>query len=220
MELFDDKLAATNDFWTAARFAMKAVLISPDFLYINDLRNNTDSELTSEELAARLSYFLWGSLPDDSLLESGKKGVLNDEEIIELQTERLLRDPKSEQFTKRFLYQWLELDNMKELPPSADKYKKTYYQSGIQFRVNLETEMFFDYILDNNQMDLFLDSDFTFLDDKLARFYGLSTEIFKDQLKHPETSAGRVFSPLSVFAWGNYLRHGLILVKSSLFING
>ena len=195
MELFEEKMLSSNDFWTAARFAMKAVLISPDFLYINDLRNNTDSELTSEELAARLSYFLWGSLPDKSLLESGKKGVLNDEEIIELQTERLLRDPKSEQFTKRFIYQWLELDNMKELPPSADKYKKAYYQSGIQFRVNLETEMFFDYILDNNlMMDLFLDSDFTFLDDKLARFYGLSTEIFNDQLRHPETSAGKIFS--------------------------
>jgi hypothetical protein len=195
MELFDEKLASTNDFWTAAGFALKAVLISPDFLYINDLRDNTSSELTSEELATRLSYFLWGSLPDDSLLKSGKKGVLNDERIIALQTERLLRDPKSEQFTKRFLFQWLELDNMKELPPSADKYKRAYYQSGIQFRVNLETEMFFDYILDNNlKMDLFLDSDFTFLDDKLAKFYGLSTDIFKNQLKHPETSAGRVFS--------------------------
>lgn len=195
MELFNEKFTASGDFWLSARIALKAVLMTPEFLYINDLRDNTKTELSARELATRLSYFLWGTIPDKELLELANNGNIQNAEDIKKQTERLIQDPKSELFVKRFLYQWLELNNIKELPPSADKFKRPYYMSGIQFRINMETELFFEHILRNDfKMDLFIDSDFTFLDDKMARFYGLSTDIYNDQLKHTETNAGGIFS--------------------------
>lgn len=158
-------------FQNAVRFGLKAALCSPEFLY---LQEQTDSgrELDDFQLAARLAYFLWSTLPDDELLRVAGEGTLRDPAALRSQTERLLNDPRSVALTKNFLGQWLELREIDDTSPDRILYPE--FDELLKISMVRETELFFAELLKHDLSVLnFIDSDFTIINERLARHYGI-----------------------------------------------
>ena len=123
-------------------------------------------------LASRLAYFLWSSPPDDELLALAAKGELSKAEVLRGQVDRLLRSPKSERFTRNFTGQWLDLRKLNDTIPDPRLY--TEYDGHLHWSLPRETELFFSEVLANDLSVLdFVDSDWTFVNERLARHYGL-----------------------------------------------
>lgn len=153
----------------ALKIGFRAILCSPDFLYLQE----PEGELDNYALASRLSYFLWSTHPDQELRKLADTGRLTQPAVLEQQTRRMLKDPKAEAFTEQFTARWLELYKIGTMPPS-DKDFKTYYVDGLEHSMKLETQYFFNYVLKNNRpITEFLDSEVTFIDGGLARLYGI-----------------------------------------------
>ena len=157
--------------------ALRALLVSPDFLFrvVSDppgAEPGTPYRLSGLELASRISFFLWSSLPDDELLAVAEAGGLEDPAALETQVRRMLADPRSEALAKNFAGQWLRLRNISGALPS-DVLFPDFGESLRQDFVR-ETELFFDSILREGRsvIDL-LTADHTFLNERLARHYGI-----------------------------------------------
>ena len=120
------------------------MMTSPDFLCIVE----QPGKLTDFALASRLSYFLWNSAPDDELLALARQGKLADTKVLREQTERLLKDPKSERFVKDFLDQWLGLWGIDNTTPDKDLYPE--YDDLLKFSSVMETQATFRHMLDRN----------------------------------------------------------------------
>jgi hypothetical protein len=125
------------------------------------------------ELASRLSFFLWSSIPDDELLTVASQGKLRDRAELDRQVRRMLADPKSEALVSNFAGQWLQLRNLKTLLPNSDEFPD--FDDNLRQAFARETELFFDSVLreDRNVLDL-MTADYTFLNERLARHYGIS----------------------------------------------
>ena len=148
--------------------AFKAVLVSPDFLYLRE-----DRELTSYQLASRLSYTLWSSLPDRQLLNLAKSGDLSKPEILEAETLRMIADPKSAAFVEGFCDSWLRMDKLGSMPPDNVKFGE-YYWFGLEESFRAETHEFVAHMLESNRPTrAFLNSPWTYLNQDLARHYGI-----------------------------------------------
>ncbi len=157
--------------------ALRALLVSPDFLFrvVSDppgAEPGTPYRLSGLELASRISFFLWSSLPDDELLAVAEAGGLDDPAVVDAQVRRMLTDPRSEALARNFAGQWLRLRNISGALPS-DVLFPDFGESLRQDFVR-ETELFFDSILreDRGVTDL-LTADHTFLNERLARHYGV-----------------------------------------------
>ncbi len=157
--------------------ALRALLVSPDFLFrvVSDppgAEPGTPYRLSGLELASRISFFLWSSLPDDELLAVAEAGGLEDPAVVEAQVRRMLADPRSEALARNFAGQWLRLRNISGALPS-DVLFPDFGESLRQDFVR-ETELFFDSILREGRgvTDL-LTADHTFLNERLARHYGI-----------------------------------------------
>lgn len=150
----------------ALQLGCQAILCSPGFLYLN----LGEDELDEVALASRLSYFLWSSPPDETLLKLAAAGKLKSglsEQVI-----RMLADPKSERFVRHFVRRWLDLDNIGTMPPSGDFL--VYYRDNLETAMRGETEAFFRHVLDKNLAPReFLDADYSFLNRELALHYGI-----------------------------------------------
>ena len=164
-------------FETGIERAVRALLVSPDFLFrvVSDPPGAVPGEpyrLSDVALASRISFFLWSSLPDDELLEAAAEGALQDPGEIERQVRRMLADPRAEALARNFAGQWLRLRNISGALPS-DVIFPNFGESLRQDFVR-ETELFFHSILreDRRVTDL-LTADFTFLNERLARHYGI-----------------------------------------------
>jgi hypothetical protein len=163
-------------FEKGVEYALSGVLAHPKFLYRvearEDLKGGTFA-LNSTELASRLSFFLWGTLPDDNLLEAAAHGELADVAAIERQAKRMLADPKSESLASSFAYQWLALGKLKSIDPDP----KLFADVPADLRDDLvrEATLFVDSIFraDRSVIDL-LKADHTFLNETLARHYGIN----------------------------------------------
>jgi len=192
-------------------FALEAVLISPNFLFrIEDPNSTTDPRLVNDyALASRLSYFLWGSMPDAPLLELAAAGKLNDPETLKAQVVRMLSNVKSRDFAERFVEQWLGTRELgRDIKPDQKLFPE-YYDAEIQAAIRYEPVLFFQEILTKNLSLLnLLDSKFTVVTNKLARFYGLRLEGLTQQPKHadlPEGShRGGILSMAAVLAVSSY----------------
>jgi Protein of unknown function (DUF1592)/Protein of unknown function (DUF1588)/Protein of unknown function (DUF1585)/Protein of unknown function (DUF1587)/Protein of unknown function (DUF1595)/Planctomycete cytochrome C len=150
--------------------ALKAVLCSPSFLYLEESR---EKRLSAHALASRLSYFLWSSMPDQELLDLAAKNELAQPEVLAAQVERMLRDPRSEALIAGFLDSWLTLRDLGSTPPDRSKFSD-YYRFDLQSAMRQETHLFTRRLLDDNLSVVnFLDSDFTYVNKPLARMYGL-----------------------------------------------
>ncbi len=175
LNLATSKFDQTGDFWMATKLAMRGILASPGFLYLVEPElAKQASGLNDFELASRLSYFLWSSMPDDELLSLAQKGALSTPDVLSRQVERMLDDPKSNAFSENFPGQWLRLRSLGEMPPDPEM-NKAYYEEDLEWAMREETNLLFDYLLSRNESVLkFVDADFTFLNPALARHYGIS----------------------------------------------
>lgn len=176
LELARRHLAKQNDFWAAAKYGVRAILTSPNFLYLAETApsDSKSRQVTDHELATRLSYFLWSSRPDDELRRAADRGELNVPSVLRSHVERMLSDPKSAALTENFTGQWLGLRKLGEMPPDPET-NRAYYEDNLEDAMREETRLFFAHVLHENRSILeFVDSDYTFLNAALARHYGIS----------------------------------------------
>lgn len=162
-----DRLAAGRTFEQAIRAGVTAVLCSPQFLLLN--RKEEPDDYT---IASKLSYFLWSSMPDVELLELAAQDKLSDPKVRHTQVERMLADPKRERFLKNFTGQWLGLREIEFTSPSKKLFPE--FDPMLQESMIRETEGFFRHILEKDlSVSNLIDSDFTILNERLARHYGI-----------------------------------------------
>ena len=177
MKLFQDKLREGLRFEEALRVAMLAALVSDDFLFLHE----SPGPLDDFALASRLSYFLWSSMPDEPLLRLAEGRRLKDPAALRRHVERMLADPRSDAFTENFVGQWLGLRNIDFTEPNYYVYPE--FDHMLKVSMIRETELFFKEVL-NNDLSLaeFVASDFSMLNGRLARHYGIpSPEGFEFQ---------------------------------------
>ncbi|AMV39406.1 DUF1592 domain-containing protein [Planctomyces sp. SH-PL62] len=166
------------------QLAVQAVLASPQFLFRVELyRPKRDAKgkpiaspggtpLNDFEVASRLSYFLWSSMPDDELSKLALDGKLHDEAVLEEQVRRMIRDPKSQAFVENFAGQWLQLRNLKSVNPDPEQFKT--FDEPLREAMQKESELFFASVLrDGRSLLDFIDCDYTFLNERLADHYGV-----------------------------------------------
>jgi mono/diheme cytochrome c family protein len=157
--------------------ALKTLLVSPEFLFRveRDPANvapNTPYRISGVELASRLSFFLWSSIPDDELLGLATAGKLNDPTVLSHQAERMIADPRSQAFVKNFAGQWLYLRNLPSTGPVSTNFPD--FDDSLRQAFQRETELFFESIVreDRSALEL-LTANYTFLNERLARHYGI-----------------------------------------------
>lgn len=169
--------AQGEGFEAGVRLALQAVLLSPHFLFRVELDADPTSTvahpLNDHELAARLSYFLWSSMPDDALFALADAGALREPATLRAQVERMLADPKARSLTENFAGQWLYTRSLAE--HDADPARFPAYTPALRASFRAETEAYFDAFLRTDvAMSEFLTARFTFVDDALAAYYGLT----------------------------------------------
>jgi cytochrome c551/c552 len=157
--------------------ALRAMLVSPDFLFRIE-RDPTGStpgsvhHVNDFELASRLSFFLWSSIPDDELLNLAEQGKLKEPAVLSAQVSRMLDDRRSKAFVRNFAGQWLYLRNLAQVRPDPDAFPE--YDGSLRQAFERETELFFNAILrENRPVTDLLSADFTYLNDRLAQHYGI-----------------------------------------------
>ena len=159
------------------RVALKAILLHPDFLYrveIDPLPTNEASHpLGDHELASRLSYFLWSSMPDQALFAAASSGKLHEDAELDAQVDRMLADPKSHAMVDNFAGQWLYTRELTD--HQADYTLFPSYDADLAASMKAESDLFFEELLKSNDLgiDSLVKADFTYLDDRLAKHYGL-----------------------------------------------
>jgi mono/diheme cytochrome c family protein len=163
--------ARSGSFEKGMRSALMAILVSPHFLFrVEQNRGPAAQPVSDHELATRLSYFLWGSLPDDELSRVADAGKLGT--VVKQQTLRLLGDPRAAAFVESFAGQWLQTRNLTVQRPDAKLFPA--FTGELAAAMRTETEMFFTEILRENRSILdFLDAPFTYLNGPLAKHYGI-----------------------------------------------
>jgi hypothetical protein len=166
--LAEPAIAEGRDFAEVIRIPLRAILSAPEFL----IHSGVPGELDDFALAARLSYFLWKSMPDEELFQLALFGMLSDPEVLEQQVDRMLNDKKSMRFVKDFLGQWLRLREIAATNPDERLYGK--YDDVLNRALPRETELFFAELIANNlRVRNFVDSDFTFVNRRLAEHYDI-----------------------------------------------
>ncbi|MEO7999064.1 MAG: DUF1592 domain-containing protein, partial [Gemmatimonadaceae bacterium] len=175
---FYDAGAKVGGFETGIRTGLEAVLSSPHFIFrVEETRGGAKPgdkfPVSSIDLASRLSYFIWGSTPDSSLIALAKRGGLSDTIGLVAQTKRMLADPRSEALATRFAAQWLRLQDVDKVAPDALQYPD--YDLQLADDMKRETEMFFANLVKENRSVLELFSaDYSFMNETLAKNYGIS----------------------------------------------
>ncbi|HJZ58576.1 MAG TPA: DUF1592 domain-containing protein [Gemmataceae bacterium] len=176
LKLYDLAEAQGEPFEKSVRLPMKAVLCSPHFLYrIEDDPKDPNGIRTINdfEFATRLSYFLWSSMPDEELFGLAQKGTLRNPGVLDAQVKRMLKDPKAKALSENFAGQWLQLRNIKGLSP--DKGYFPNFDEPLRSGMVREAESYFEYVVQNDRSIIeFLDSDYTFLNDRMAKHYGIA----------------------------------------------
>ncbi|MBX3745601.1 MAG: DUF1592 domain-containing protein [Verrucomicrobiae bacterium] len=159
------------------RLALQAVLVSPHFLYRweldpEPLGPGEERALNDYEVASRLSYFLWSSMPDDALLAVAAEGRLTEPDVLVRETKRMLRDPKARALVEHFGGQWLQIRNLEEAEP--DPLIFPGWGPELREAMKAEAEMFlWALIQEDRPIQSLLDADFTYLNERLARHYGM-----------------------------------------------
>ena len=205
------KQARTDgDFDAGIEMALSAVLVSPEFLFRVEpdpagVAPNTVYRVSDVELASRLSFFLWSSIPDDDLLDVAVAGKLHEPAVLERQVRRMLADPRSESLVTNFAEQWLHLRNLDSITPDMRLFPD--FDDNLRRAFRRETELFVDSILreDRSVLDL-LSAKYTFVNERLAKHYGIP-HVYGSQFRRVTLDEG---------SWrGGLLRQGSILTVTS-----
>jgi len=183
--------------------ALQKLLVSPHFLF--RVEAQTPGPLTPHELATRLAYFLWSSMPDDELLRAADTGQLSQPAVLEAQVRRLLKDEKALALVENFGGQWLQTRALEAHVP--DRVKYTEFTEYTRLSMKQETDLFFEHILREDRSILdFLDADYTFLNQRLADFYqvpGVKGHAFR-KVALKGTRRGGVWTHASVLTVSSY----------------
>ena len=175
--VFYDRGRSSGSFDAGIEMALRRLLVNPEFLFRverdpDGASPNTNYRLSNLELASRLSFFLWSSVPDAELIDVAVRGDLNDSAVFENQVRRMLDDRRSEALIENFAGQWLTLRNVSAVQPDEDVFPDFGERLRQAFR--RETELLFDSVLreERSTLDL-LAADYTFVNERLARHYGI-----------------------------------------------
>ena len=178
IEFYEAGRSDAGDFGSGIELALRRLLVSPEFLVRVEsdpttVTPDTSYKVTDLELASRLSFFLWSSIPDDELLALAERGDLSQPAELERQVQRMLADPRSRALTSNFAGQWLQLRNLATLVRPGEPYAVEFDEKLRQAMIT-ETEMFFDSIVreDRGVLEL-LTADYTFLNGRLAGHYDI-----------------------------------------------
>jgi len=172
MRRVQSKLNQGDSFEQAMRVGLKGIMVSPEFLFLSEKTLPDTLELDDDALANRLSYFLWSSMPDEELLGLAEARRLNDPAVLHQQVERMLNDPKAKSFTENFTGQWLNLRAIDDTMPDRTLYRE--YDDVLKVASLKEPKLFFEELLKSDlSITHFVSSDFTFLNARLAKHYGI-----------------------------------------------
>lgn len=216
----DEDIEGPLGFYAAARkelsfdeaigSAIASILINPNFLFRVELapshmQSGSIYKISDIELASRLSFFLWSSIPDDNLLDMAEQGQLSNPENLRAQVQRMLADDRSKNLATNFAGQWLQLRNLEAFSPNVRDYPD--YDDNLRQAMRTETELFIDHVLRQNKsiMEL-LQADYTFLNERLAKHYDIPG-VYGSRFRMVElgNNIGR----------GGLLRHGSVLSVTS-----
>lgn len=167
-----------DSFQEGVATALQGVLVSPHFLFRVEkdrpaLAGKTYAPVNDYELATRLSYFLWSSTPDAMLLRLAGQGTLRQPVVLRAQISRMLRDPRSRALVENFAGQWLQYRNVDVMKPDGEKFPD--FDESLRWAMKQETTLFLeDLIRQNGSILNVLDAKYSFLNERLARFYGVS----------------------------------------------
>jgi len=208
LRLYDAAARRGEPFESAVRYALKAVLISPSFLFrIEKEQPTTEAYRISDyELASRLSYFLWSSTPDAELFRLAKLGKLRDPQVLDAQIQRMIQSPKSAALADSFAGQWLRV---RDLQTSAQPDRRRYptFTPSLRDAMYQETVEFFGSVLKENASLLrLLDADYTYLNEELAKHYGIPGVIGANfrRVALPDRQRGGVLTMASVLTVTSY----------------
>ncbi len=191
-------------FEASLRAGIKAVLTSPKFLYFREDRVGSGSPdsavLDDHALASRLSYFLWSTMPDETLFALARSGELHKPDVLHAQVERMLQHPKAKAFTENFTGQWLSLRDINATTP--DKMLYPEFEESLLWSSVRETHLFFDELLKEDlSVRNFVDSEFAMLNGRLAKHYGIPDVhgvAFRKVALKPEHHRGGILTHASV----------------------
>ena len=204
------KDSRTEGFEAGIEMALRAVLVSPEFLFRVEqdpagVAPGAPYRISDLELASRLSFLLWSSIPDDELLDAAIRGKLQTPAVLETQVRRLLADPRSKSLVNNFAGQWLYLRNLASITPDMRAFPD--FDDNLRQAFRQETELFFESILreDRSVLDL-LRANYTYLNERLAKHYGIPN-IYGSRFRRVTFSDGE--------NRGGLLRQGSILTITS-----
>jgi hypothetical protein len=207
---FYDRASKTGGFEEGIRTAVQAILASPHFIFRFEtppasVAPGAVYRVSDLDLASRLSFFIWGTIPDEELLNLAKQHKLSDKKTLEKQVRRMLANSRAEALSTRFADQWLRLQDLDKVHPDAFFFPD--YSQNLADAMRRETQLFFNDIVrgDHSVLDLFT-ADYTFVNEQLARHYGIpnvSGDEFR-RVQYPDDHRRGL------------LGHGSILVQTSL----
>jgi hypothetical protein len=202
--------ADEGGFEIGVRTALEAILASPHFLFRMerepfDVAPGKAYPIADIDLASRLSFFLWGTNPDEELLRLASSGELSQDSVLRAQTLRMLEDPRSEALATRFAAQWLRLSDLEKVSPDAFWFPN--YSRQLMEAMRRETEVFFDHLVrqDRSFLELY-SADYSYVNERLARHYGIRGVVGEEfrRASYPGNERKGI------------LGHGSVLVQTSL----
>ena len=202
--------AAHGGFEEGVRTAVQAVLASPYFIFRFEkvpagAAEGTDYRISDVELASRLSFFLWGSIPDDRLIQLAASKQLSQKAVLNAEVKRMLADPRAEALAPRFAAQWLRLQDLEKVRPDAFFFPD--YDQQLADAMREETERFFlDIVRNDRSVKELYTADWTYVNERLAKHYGMSGVAgnYFRKVQYPDDRRRGI------------LGHGSILVQTSL----
>ncbi len=203
LNIAKSEIEAGEKFTDAVKSAMTAIMCSKSFLFIAEGDENAERHTLNDwEIASRLSYLLWSTMPDEQLFAAAEQGKLRDRAELQQQVTRMLADPRAKRFTDSFPAQWLHLRKVGMFPPD----KKIYpdYDDHLEQSMVAETQSYFREVLEKNlTLREFINSDWTMVNPRLATFYGIDN-ISKDEFQRvalkPEHNRGGLLTQASVLS--------------------
>lgn len=189
MSTIEGELAAGATFRAALKTGMQSILCSKSFLFLVEGSDDAERHRLSDwELASRLSYFLWSTMPDDELFQLAGQGKLQDKQVLREQVARMLADPKAVRFATSFPKQWLQLRKVGQFPPDKELYPD--YDHHLEQSMIGETTAYFAEVLNKNlSLREFLDSNWTMVNPRMAKYYDLP-DVEKDEYQRVQLKPG------------------------------
>ncbi|TWT29916.1 DUF1592 domain-containing protein [Blastopirellula retiformator] len=201
--IVEEEIAAGADFRQAMKTGMLAILCSKNFLFVieGDLAQ-PQAKLNDFELATRLSYLLWSTMPDEELFALAREGKLRQPEVLKQQFERMIADPRAEEFSQDFSRQWLQMHKLGMFPPNKELYPE--YDPHLERSMAGETFAFFQEVLHKNlTLREFIDSDWTMVNPRLAIHYsidGIEKDEYQRVALSPEDPRGGLLTQAAVLS--------------------